>query len=389
MQREMKTWAFVGLVLTLLEACTYVNRPQVLSDTSAKNPYVVATADMRFVFARSKPTLAALSPTAGLESVNSSLSVADPNFAICAMPSPNAAKALSDELTVNTNITGDELNALESRGASATVNLSNSTVENSSLSELGRGLATTRLLRDGVCRLCEAYCNSVISSTEYAPVLSRYTETMVARLAIEALTGMADIQHPASAVADASGLPVPSPPFVSKEGAGSGSAAGRPAPKDTKSSPSDPSPNALLNVSGRHMSPSLLDNSLLSFVTVADRSSTQASQDDHAAPPTPSSAATVKCTSAYKLVAVDAVIRVQENSLKQQAYAPVVVPCADTLRNTPTRSFSKNSMHENSANVFNTFIGIQTTRLTDGAHSFTAADAEKPVLARWDQAIIR
>lgn len=167
----MKTWAYAGLVLTLLVACTNVNRPQVLSGTLANTPYVAATADMRFVFARPKPPLAASSTAAGLESTNSSLSAADPNFTVCAEPSPDVAKALADALTASANITADGLKALGSSGASVTVNPSISAVENSSLSELGRRLATTQLLRDGVYRLCEAYSNGAISSTEYALVL--------------------------------------------------------------------------------------------------------------------------------------------------------------------------------------------------------------------------
>jgi hypothetical protein len=175
----------------------------VLADT----PYVAATADLRFIFARPKPqpqngTTGPAAPVAVKPSGDPA--DADPQYTLCAEPSPDIAKAISDAITASANATVDGLKALGGTGASASLTPAISSSQNSAIAEVGRRLATTQLLRDGVYRLCEAYANGAITRDEYALVLSRYGDTMVTLLAIEGLTGMSTTQTAATASSAAS-----------------------------------------------------------------------------------------------------------------------------------------------------------------------------------------
>jgi hypothetical protein len=180
----MKTWIGASAAVLGLGACSTWNAgTHIYSGQVGDSQYVATTADLRFVLSRQKqPTPAGTTPIPGTISTASVL---------CAEPSPDVAKALSDALSANANASAQGLKALGGTGASVTVAQSLAATQNASLITLGSRLATTQLMRDGVYRLCEAYANGAISSYEYGMVLSRYGDTMVTLLAIEALSGIA------------------------------------------------------------------------------------------------------------------------------------------------------------------------------------------------------
>ena len=70
MEREMEARAYAGVTLLCLTACANDNRPQAINGVVADSPYVAATADMRFVFARPKPSQAASSALGALGKAN-------------------------------------------------------------------------------------------------------------------------------------------------------------------------------------------------------------------------------------------------------------------------------------------------------------------------------
>lgn len=184
--------------LFALSACKSVVGPQTVDKSVGDTQAVGSTADMRFILARPKTDGDLLRSNAGQESLqNSGQDAAASQFNVCAEPSPDVAKAISQAITENAEATIQGIKAL---GGTGSVNAKQalSLQQNSAVAELGRRLATTQLLRDGLYRLCEAFSNGAISKYEYALVLSRYGDTMVTLLAIEAVSGISASQTAAS-----------------------------------------------------------------------------------------------------------------------------------------------------------------------------------------------
>lgn len=342
----MKTWIYASAALLGLTACSSWNSgTQLKSGALADTPYVAATADLRFVLARPKSMLQGASGASAGTAVDRDLPDADPLYTVCAEPSPDIAKALSDAITASVNATASGLKALGGSGASASLTPSVTASQNAAIAEIGRRLATTQLLRDGVYRLCEAFANGAISREEYALVLSRYGDTMVTLLAIEGLTGMADTQTAASATSNAS---VPAPASDANKGDATGGTqntdksktgaqggnqqtslrAGRPgfvrtAAEMPAATPAQPGAGTAAAPANAGAQPSHTGNG-------------QVHNNNHAqaATATPASAASEPKTgsaSSDKAAIADAVIKLQQNYLQQSAYAPLIVLCTYEL----------------------------------------------------------
>jgi hypothetical protein len=220
----MKNWKCTAAVSFMLAACSWNSGTQLKSSQIAETPIIATSADLRVIMARPKPP--ALSGSAQ-QPASTADAWADPNYNVCTEPSPDVAKALSDALTANANATASGLSQLAS-GASASLGAGFAITQNASLSEIGRRIATTQLLRDGVFRLCEAYANGAISRYEYALVLSRYGDTMITLLAIEALSGISSAQAAAvaSSVAVAPSIASDAQPNKQQQGADKGGGKG-------------------------------------------------------------------------------------------------------------------------------------------------------------------
>ena len=106
------------------------------------------------------------------------------DYVICAEPSPDVAKALSEGFSVGL---AGALQGVEGATPEASASLGRSAAE--SLAQLGERLATIQLLRDALFRACEAYANGALSETAYAILLSRYDDTMVTLLTSELAAG--------------------------------------------------------------------------------------------------------------------------------------------------------------------------------------------------------
>ncbi|MEX3939874.1 hypothetical protein AB4Y44_10045 [Paraburkholderia sp. BR10937] len=368
----MKARAYAGVTLLCLTACANDNRPQVINGVIADSPYVAATADMRFVFARPKPSQAASSAVGALSKA-SPPDWADPNYTICAEPSPDIAKALADAFTASANVTANGLKALGGSGANVSVNPAFSSVQNSSLAELGRRLATTQLLRDGVYRLCEAYSNGAISATEYALVLSRYGDTMVTLLAIEAVTGMSNNQQPASAAAAASAPP------GQKTDAGGGTPGGKP---PTAAGASFKNPDSTIDTQReaaiKRINFAFDDRAFPAALKVADKPPSGTAGASHATPSVAASAANENGADADKVAMANAVITIQENYLKQSAYAPLITLCAKTLTANGTQKSPENSMEKDCTDVLHEYILVQSSRLSSETDAIKKGSTDKP-----------
>lgn len=197
----MKRSLVTGTVALLLGACNgNTNEPWMKPAMLGDTPVLATTADLRLVMARPKPPqLTGAASSVAATTQGGTPVTSDPTYNICAEPSPDVAKALSSALTANANATAEGLKALGAAGASVSVTGGLADTHNAALAELGRRLATTQMLRDGLFNLCEAYSNGAITKGEYALVLSRYGDTMVTLLAIEALSGMSTNQKGATA----------------------------------------------------------------------------------------------------------------------------------------------------------------------------------------------
>jgi hypothetical protein len=220
----MKNWKCTAAVSFMLAACTTNSGTQLRPSQIAETPLIATSADLRVIMARPKPPAVSGSTQ---QPASAPDFWADPNYNVCTEPSPDVAKALSDALTANANATASGLSQLAS-GASVSLGAGFAITQNASLSEIGRRIATTQLLRDGVFRLCEAYANGAISRYEYALVLSRYGDTMITLLAIEALSGISSAQAAAvaSSVAVAPSIASDAQPNKQQQGADKGGGKG-------------------------------------------------------------------------------------------------------------------------------------------------------------------
>jgi hypothetical protein len=132
-----------------------------------------------------------------------------PKRIICAEPSPDVVKAVSESFGAGGGIqvhippgtTNPEIAAAASGAATKAYS--------ESVAQLTQRMATIQLLRDGLYRACEAYANGAMTETTYAILLSRYDDTMITLLLGELAAGnfggqLAAIGTSASASAGAS-----------------------------------------------------------------------------------------------------------------------------------------------------------------------------------------
>jgi hypothetical protein len=112
-----------------------------------------------------------------------------PKQILCAEPSPDVAKALSESFNISGALDavarGREL-PVEGALQAATA-ISRTRAE--ALAQLTNRLATIQLLRDSLYRACEAYSNGALSETTYAIILSRFDKLMVTMLTGELVAG--------------------------------------------------------------------------------------------------------------------------------------------------------------------------------------------------------
>jgi hypothetical protein len=161
--------AVVGCVL--LAACT--NPPSTVKDViTLKGDEVLATsADLRIV------------NKVGVTGASGGR--VRPTHIVCAEPSPDIAKAVSESF----NTGGSFGVAGLPSGVSPKAAIALAVARAESVAQMTERLATIQLLRDGLYRACEAYANGAISDTAYAVLLSRYDDTMVTMLLGELAAG--------------------------------------------------------------------------------------------------------------------------------------------------------------------------------------------------------
>ena len=92
-----------------------------------------------------------------------------PTRIICAEPSPDVAKAVSEGIS-------GAFSAAQGQGEGAFA-ASRSYAE--AIAQLGERLATIQILRDGLYRACEAYANGAMTDTVYAVIVSGIDDAMV------------------------------------------------------------------------------------------------------------------------------------------------------------------------------------------------------------------
>ena len=107
-----------------------------------------------------------------------------PETIICAEPSPDVAKAVSESFNLGGSFGGGIPSGVSAEAAAAI-----SLARAEGMAQLTQRLATIQLLRDGLYRACEAYANGAISDTTYAVMISRFDDTMVTMLLGELAAG--------------------------------------------------------------------------------------------------------------------------------------------------------------------------------------------------------
>ncbi|WP_175942204.1 hypothetical protein [Caballeronia sp. BCC1704] len=321
------------LALLTLGACRSVVGPQTFHDTAGDTQLTGATADVRFILAHPGSNV-------DPQHANSDHGPNGGHYNVCAEPSPDVAKAISQAISENAQATIQGLKTLGD-SASITGKQAFSLQQNSAVAELGRRLATTQLLRDGLYRLCEAFSNGAMNKYEYALVLSRYGDTMVTLLSIEALSGI-------SANQTAAKLDWNPNPLV-KDGTPPASDTAPPAKDAAKNSAGDaPKTNAhdatdtvvgSKHVGGRAPMWPPADRFAGGVMKVADHTVVQA-DGKRAAPGQGSKANTTAGATAsrsndgpdsLKDDAAKAVVMIQQRYLEQSRFAPFLVVCTAAL----------------------------------------------------------
>ncbi len=107
-----------------------------------------------------------------------------PSSVVCAEPSPDVAKAVSESFQLDSKVAAE---VAGKGGGSLALAMARERAE--AIAQMTERLATIQLLRDGMYRACEAYANGALSKTEYAVILSRYDDTMVTLLLGELAAG--------------------------------------------------------------------------------------------------------------------------------------------------------------------------------------------------------
>ncbi len=325
----MKAMILCSAMTLLLGGCSTGAGTMMKSTQVGDSPMIAATADLRFIIARPK----AGAPAGASAPVgNARGSTFDPYYSVCAEPSPDVAKAISDALAESASATAEGITALGPK-ADLSAGQSFALTQNTSISELGRRLATTQVLRDGVYRLCESFANGAIDKHAYSLALSRYGDTMVTLLAIEAVSSISHAQLPASATSVATPPPTPPAPKppaaadANKADAGKGDAGA--AGKGTAAmAPSVAAPAARIEPPQLHKIK--LDRaSLLPMAAAGPKDTSKKVNDDAAADHGVTPPATDADDNGAGVPA--AIVALQAAYLKQSRFAPLFLLCATVL----------------------------------------------------------
>lgn len=111
-----------------------------------------------------------------------------PATIVCAEPSPDLARALSN--SSNFGLSG-ALQGLQGLSPEAAVQVAAAIARSQAqtAAQLGERLATIQILRDALYRACEAYANGALSDVSYAAILAGYPDTSVSMLQTEIAGG--------------------------------------------------------------------------------------------------------------------------------------------------------------------------------------------------------
>ena len=112
-----------------------------------------------------------------------------PRQIVCAEPSPDIAKAISEAKSLGSSFVGKGKGAELPAEIDLKTALALSSSHAEAVAQMTNRLATIQLLRDGLYRACEAYQNGAISDTTYAVMLSRFDKAMVTMLLGELAAG--------------------------------------------------------------------------------------------------------------------------------------------------------------------------------------------------------
>lgn len=132
-----------------------------------------------------------------------------PRQVVCAEPSPDIAKAISEAKNLGSSFAGTAKGPQLPADIDLKTALALSSSHAEAVAQMTNRLATIQLLRDGLYRACEAYQNGAISDTTYAVMLSRFDKAMVTMLMGELTAGnfgqsLATLATSASGSADSS-----------------------------------------------------------------------------------------------------------------------------------------------------------------------------------------
>ena len=98
---------------------------------------------------------------------------------VCAEPSPDIARAVSEAIAQNAAVTAHSVGASEAFHYQTA----------QTIAQLGKRFATIQLLRDELYNQCLAYANGQLSESAYAMKQSRFDALAVTLLGIEMLSG--------------------------------------------------------------------------------------------------------------------------------------------------------------------------------------------------------
>lgn len=167
----------VWITPALLLGCQSV---QTLGKVDGDDQVIFNSADKRAVFVTTQPVkdFRAFANT-GKAGDASQVTAGARRRVICAEPSPDVAKAISEALQLQLKATDgkNEVGAGVSRSVTE------------SIAQLGQRIATIQLLRDELADLCRAYSNGAVTNITYTLRLSRLDRKMITLLISEAGAG--------------------------------------------------------------------------------------------------------------------------------------------------------------------------------------------------------
>lgn len=107
-----------------------------------------------------------------------------PEALVCAEPSPDLARALSNSTNFGLSASVQGLEGLDPKVAASIAQ-----AQAQAVGQLGERLATVQILRDALYRACEAYANGALSEIAYAALLTGFPDTSVSMLQTEIAGG--------------------------------------------------------------------------------------------------------------------------------------------------------------------------------------------------------